>query len=150
MVADGDDARSAAAPGPRRRAPDLVGRIVSGHGRGRSLGFPTANIAEDGVGREVADGVYSCWIRLLPDTTVYGATISIGDNPTFDDVVDRRVEAFVHDLEADLYGRRVDVWIVRRLRSMTRYGSLAELIEQTARDVAHSRGVLAGEVPLDR
>jgi len=118
------------------------GVVVDGDKRGRELGFPTANIAV-GEGEVIpADGVYSCWVSFPPESTLYGATLSIGDNPTFDDVTDRRIEAFVHDLDADLYGRAVVVSIAGHLRSMVRCASLDELIVRTAEDVQRSRALL--------
>ncbi|GAA3877954.1 hypothetical protein GCM10022381_20500 [Leifsonia kafniensis] len=121
------------------------GVVVDGDKRGRLLGFPTANIAVAEKGDIPADGVYACWVSFPPDATRYGATVSIGDNPTFDDVTDRRIEAFVHDLSADLYGRSIAVSIAGRLRSMVRCASLDELIVRTAEDVERSRALLARE-----
>jgi riboflavin kinase/FMN adenylyltransferase len=63
----------------------------------------------------------------------------MGDNPTFDDVTDRRIEAFVHDFDGDLYGATVEVTVHAWLRGMVRCHSLQELIEKTAADVAASR-----------
>jgi len=89
------------------------------------------------------DGVYACWVTFPPATVPHGATISIGDNPTFDDVTDRRVEAFVHDFDGDLYGAEVEFTVHSWLRGMFRCESLDELIEKTAADVAASRIALA-------
>ncbi|WP_195760625.1 riboflavin kinase [Agromyces kandeliae] len=121
------------------------GRVVHGHGRGRILGFPTANLAVEPGEPVPEDGVYACrlWIGTEPEQL--GATISIGDNPTFGDVHDRRVEVYVHDLDRDLYGSDIRLEVAVRLRGMVRFTSLEELIRQTESDVVASRAVLAAQ-----
>ncbi len=120
----------------------FVGIVVEGDKRGRLLGFPTANIAQADGAAIPDDGVYACWVSFPPQADVYGATMSIGNNPTFDDVPDRRIEAHVHDLTAELYGRPIVVWVVEYLRGMTRFDNLDDLIRCTADDVRRSRAVL--------
>ena len=117
------------------------GVVVPGNGRGHGLGFPTANVAV-ARGAVPPDGVYSCWVRLLADPVTHGATVSVGTNPTFDDVEGRRVEAYLHDFDGDLYGRTLEVRLVRLLRPTSRFRSVAELIAQSADDVRRSRAVL--------
>jgi riboflavin kinase len=124
--------------------PSFSGLIVDGHKRGRLLGFPTANIAVEQGEKVPADGIFACWVRIDGDPHRRGATVSIGNNPTFDDVAERRIEAYVHDLAQDVYRRSVTVWVVRRLRSMERFGSLDRLVQQTAADVDESRRLLGG------
>jgi riboflavin kinase/FMN adenylyltransferase len=115
------------------------GIVVHGDKRGRELGFPTANIAVTNHEALPADGVYACWVSFPPAAQRHGATISIGDNPTFDDVTERRVEAFVHDFDSDLYGASAQVTLHAWLRDMVRCDSSEELIEKTTVDVAASR-----------
>ena len=115
------------------------GTVVHGDKRGRELGFPTANIDVAPSAALPGDGVYACWVSLRAGTALHGATVSMGDNPTFDDVTDRRIEAFVHDFDGDLYGATVEVTVHAWLRGMVRCHSLQELIEKTAADVAASR-----------
>lgn len=126
------------------RLPRFAGAVVHGHKRGRILGFPTANIALSSAAVLGEDGVYSCWVKLPDRKTLYGATVSVGRNPTFDDVLERRVEAYIHDLDEMLYGLTIEFFIVHRLRDMTRFSGVDELIAQTARDVERSRALLAG------
>lgn len=124
------------------------GIVVHGDKRGRELGFPTANIAVTDHEALPVDGVYACWVSFPPFTERHGATISIGDNPTFDDVTDRRVEAFIHDFDADLYGATIEFTVHAWLRGMVKCTTLEELIEKTAADVAASRIALAGPPQL--
>ncbi|MFD4422272.1 riboflavin kinase [Agromyces sp. NPDC058484] len=133
---------TAAAPGVTGGVPSFTGRVVGGNGRGRLLGFPTANVAPHEEAGLPPDGVYACWVAIQPSRDVFGATMSIGNNPTFDDVAERRVEVFIHDLAADLYGRRVVVWVAQLLRPMRRFSTLDELIDHTAADVRRSRAAL--------
>ena len=123
--------------------PQFSGLVVHGNKRGRVLGFPTANIAVNGPFPLPDDGVFSCWALLREGEALRGATVSVGRNPTFDDVHDRRVEAYIHDLDELLYGRTIAFFIVERLRDMQRFASVAELIAQTGRDVERSRLLLA-------
>lgn len=127
----------------------FTGVVVTGHGRGRTLGFPTANIELFDATAMPPDGVYSSWIRRPPDTGFLGATVSVGENPTFDDVDGKQVEAYIHDLDESLYGCTVEVHLAMHLRPMLKFPTLAELIAQTAADVQRSRTVLAGSRPPD-
>ncbi|WP_290473800.1 riboflavin kinase [Leifsonia sp. 71-9] len=118
------------------------GVVAAGDRRGRLLGFPTANLAIT-AGEPPADGVYSCWVTLDGETAPRGGTVSIGANPTFDDVSDRRVEVHIHDFGGDLYGRSVAVEIVRLLRENSRLGGVGELTRKSAEDVRRSRAILS-------
>lgn len=126
----------------------LRGEVVHGLKRGREMGFPTANLATDAEGFVPADGIYAGW--LVDDgsgqpgsSTRYPAAISVGTNPTFDDVPVRQVEAYVLDEAAlDLYGHRVTVEFVDRVRPMMAFEGIDALIAQMHRDVAAVRSVL--------
>jgi len=74
----------------------------------------------------------------------YGGTASIGNNPTFADVNERRVEVYLHDFDASIYGDEINIRLVQHLRLMQHFSGIDELIAQTARDVAASRAILAG------
>lgn len=128
--------------------PRFSGVVVHGNKRGRVIGFPTANIALSDGALLADDGVYCCWVKLPTDDTLRCATVSVGRNPTFDDVLDRRVEAYIHDLDATLYGLTLEFFIVHRLRDMVRFASINALIEQTGSDVERSRKLL-GETRAD-
>lgn len=126
----------------------VSGEVVYGHARGRELGYPTANLSVDSEGMIPADGVYAGWLERPelaedhPDRRL-PAAISVGTNPTFDDVVRRTVEAYVLDrLDLDLYGEIVWVDFTRRLRGNLRFDSVEELTEQMAQDVDRCRALL--------
>ena len=126
------------------------GTVVHGLKRGRELGFPTANLSFDAEGIIPADGVYAGWLvdegagrsETRPRTR-YPAAISIGTNPTFDDVPTRQVEAYVLDeTDLDLYGHVVQVQFTHRIRGMAAFQGIEALIEQIAQDVDDVRAAL--------
>ena len=135
-ISAGDVRAAAEALGRPHR---LEGVVVRGDQRGRELGYPTANVDCGEHAAIPTDGVYACWFhhqgRARP------SAVSVGTNPTFSGRV-RTVEAFVLDTDEDLYGARVAVDFVDRLRGMDRFDSVDELIHQMDRDVERTREVL--------
>ncbi|QDO89093.1 bifunctional riboflavin kinase/FAD synthetase [Ornithinimicrobium ciconiae] len=128
----------------------VSGEVVHGHHRGREFGFPTANLGPDMTGLIPADGVYAGWLERLdlprgdPERRLPSA-ISVGTNPTFDDVPVRLLEAHVLDrTDLDLYHEQVGVDFVARLRGNVRFESVEELLTQIGRDVDASRSILLG------
>jgi len=122
------------------RPPCVAGTVVQGDARGRELGYPTANIGGDVQGFIPGDGVYAGW--LTAGEQRYPAAISIGTNPTFEGVEERRVEAYVIDASLELYGETVTVDFVEHLRGMERFDTVDALIAQMDADVARARQVL--------
>ena len=137
-IAEGDVAAAGEGLG---RLYAVEGPVVRGDGRGRGLGFPTANVevAEDMA--VPADGVYAGWL-VRADRSRLPAAISVGTNPTFDGV-ERRVEAYALDVDIDLYGEHVLVEFAHRLRGMVRFDSVDDLVAQMEQDVTDSRRILA-------
>lgn len=132
------------------RSPSVWGEVVHGLKRGRELGYPTANISSELEGFVPADGVYAGWLVDTERTGTprarisYPAAISIGTNPTFDDVHARQVEAYVLDETGlDLYGHHVEVRFVERVRAMTAFDGVEALLVQMADDVARVRAILS-------
>jgi len=128
--------------------PTVTGEVVHGLQRGRELGFPTANLAADAEGFVPADGVYAGWLVVRAEgdqlsSTRYPAAISVGVNPTFGDVDQSQVEAYVLDeTDLDLYGSRVDVQFQQRLRGMVAFEGVEKLVAQMRDDVERTRGIL--------
>ena len=128
----------------------VSGTVVHGHHRGRDLGYPTANLGADRAGMVPSDGVYAGWVERVEqahddEDRRLPAAISVGTNPTFTDVPERTVEAYVLDrVDLDLYEETVGVDFVCRLRDNVRFDSVDDLREQMARDVAVCRSVLLG------
>ena len=149
-LAAGDVAQAAAVLG---RHHVLAGEVVHGFARGRELGFPTANLETDVQGMIPADGVSDGWVHAAHGG-VWPAAISIGSNPTFEDV-SRVVEAHVIDRhderveDFDLYGQHIEVEFVARLRGMVAYEGVEKLVAQITQDVDEARAILA-TTPSDR
>jgi riboflavin kinase/FMN adenylyltransferase len=118
----------------------LEGIVVRGDGRGRDLGFPTANLSTPKFAAVPADGVYAC--RFLQGGQVRNAAVSVGTNPTFSGR-ERRVEAFVLDVHEDFYGQRVALDFVARLRGQLKFDSSDDLVVQMRQDVEQARRLLA-------
>jgi riboflavin kinase/FMN adenylyltransferase len=116
----------------------LEGIVVRGDGRGHELGFPTANLSTPRYTAVPADGVYACRFILLASGRALKAAVSVGTNPTFSGR-ERRVEAFVLDVDEDFYGQRVGLDFIARLRDMERFDSVQGLIDQMHADVAKAR-----------
>jgi riboflavin kinase / FMN adenylyltransferase len=149
LIQAGDVATAAEVLGRLHR---VVGVVVEGDHRGRGLGYPTANLSQDASGLIPADGVYAGrLVRLLrpvgdPEHRL-PAAISVGTNPTSDGT-QRRVEAYVLDRDdLELYGERVAVEFVRRLRPTVRFDGVPALLVQMAADVDECRAVLGVRAP---
>src|SRR6266545_3049001 len=130
----------AAAAGALGRPHRLEGVVVRGDRRGKEIGFPTANLLTRPDAAVPADGVYAAW--LVRDVQRLPAAVSIGTNPTFSGR-ERRVEAYVLDFDDDLYGERVALDFVERLRDMQRYSGVEPLIAQIREDIVRTREVLS-------
>jgi riboflavin kinase / FMN adenylyltransferase len=144
-VQAGDMQAAAHALGRPHRVDGVVER---GDQRGRDLGFPTANLRTDAWTAVPADGVYAGrayrldeWGRTVPGEPLGIAAISVGTNPTFE-VRQRRVEAYVLDFEADLYGDVLGVEFVERLRGMEKFEDVGALVAQMTDDVKRTRALL--------
>lgn len=151
----------------------LQGPVVVGAQRGRTLGFPTANVAVQVEQAMPANGVYAAWARLrggphasgdldeLPwrrppvqlrrfaewiqfegsDEEQHRAVVNVGNRPTFDNGP-RTVEAHLLDFDRDIYGQRLALDFVTRLRPEQRFNGIEELVAQIERDVAQARQLL--------
>jgi riboflavin kinase/FMN adenylyltransferase len=118
----------------------IGGEIVAGAGRGRTLGFPTANVRPDRT-LLIPTGVYAA--RLSVGADVHGAVVNVGVRPTFgeDTVV---VEAYVLDFHGSLYGLAVRLAFVDRIREERRFPGIDALRAQIEQDVGEARRRLGG------
>jgi riboflavin kinase/FMN adenylyltransferase len=166
MIEAGQVGAAAAALG---RPPTLTGIVVPGERLGRALGFPTANLEVPEIQVVPADGVYAAWAELVPGhgdsegcSSACGtqqhpgggvrapgtqpirrwpAAVSIGTRPQFGGTR-RVVEAHLLDFDGDLYGTRMRLHFVARLRGQQRFSGVEELVEQIRHDVARVRRLL--------
>ncbi len=126
------------------REPEIEGVVEHGDQRGRTIGFPTANVAAAGDIQLPADGVYAGWYER-PDGSTHRAAISIGRRPTFyTDNGLLLVEAHLLDFDGDLYDEIGRVRIQEWIRGQLRFNGPDELAAQLKADVATTRTVLPG------
>ncbi len=124
----------------------IRGSIVQGDGRGRTLGFSTANLQPE---NEVlpASGVYAGRLRFLDDGVPgrgedLPAVMNVGHRPTFGGTNGVQAEAHLIDFDGDVYGRRVELLFLNRLRPERRFPGVEALREQIASDVVEARRLL--------
>ncbi len=119
----------------------VPGKVTRGDGRGRQLGFPTANLAVWPKRMMPAAGVYACQAEAGGE--VYPAVVNLGVRPTFEQrPVAPRLEAHLLDFSGDLYGQTLTLHFIARLRPEQRFPSAEALAAQIARDVAAAREAL--------
>ncbi len=139
LLAAGDVAGAARLLG---RPHQVRGVVAVGDGRGRGLGFPTANVAVPATVAVPADGVYAGWYQR-PDGLRRPAALSLGRRPTFYEHADLSLlEAYLLDFDDDLYDEPARVEFVDRLRAQLRFDDVDDLVAQMDRDVADTRSRL--------
>jgi riboflavin kinase/FMN adenylyltransferase len=118
----------------------VSGRVVTGQGRGRKLGFPTANISSQ---TEVVplNGIYATLIEVKSKQWL--SVSSVGVNPTFGDGP-RTVESFIFDFESEIYGEAVKLFFVKRIRDEKKFVTVEDLIAQMHRDVNQAKVIFKG------
>jgi len=118
------------------------GKVVTGDQRGRTLGFPTANVEVPNVTCLPADGVYAGWY-IRPDGTRQACAINLGRRPTFYEHADSSLlEAHLLDFHGDLYGEQAKVQFTHFLRSERKFEGIDALISQLRADIDHARTAL--------
>jgi riboflavin kinase/FMN adenylyltransferase len=120
----------------------VAGEVVEGDRRGRTLGFPTANLVPQDGYVVPGHGVYACRARTA-DGVAHVAATNVGVRPMFVTGRGELIEAFLVDFDGDLYGSRLRVEFLKRLRGEKRFESVEALIEQMGRDVEETRAIAA-------
>jgi riboflavin kinase/FMN adenylyltransferase len=143
LLAEGDVAGAAALLG---RLPAIRSVVAHGLQRGRALGYPTANLAPEIEGFVPADGVYAAWLTV--GGIRYPAAVSIGNNPTFEGVPEKQVEAHAIDQAGlDLYDQTAEIAFVEYIRGMRKFSGPEALAEQMGADELRIREVLGVPQP---
>lgn len=127
-ISEGDVVKAAELLG---REYSLTGNVVEGFHLGRTIGFPTANIAYDDCRMLPKDGVYA--VRVNVDSRTYPAMLYIGSRPTVN-TGKISVEAYLFDFSGDIYGKDLNVSFVDRIRDSVKFDSVEELKTQLKRD----------------
>ena len=122
---------------------EITGQVVRGHGRGaRLLGFPTANISLDNGLLVPGAGIYA--VRVEMQGRIYPGVANIGTCPTFDNQ-ELSLEVYLLDFDRDIYGERLAVQFVERLRDEQRFADVPALVHQIKKDVAAARQIVGPE-----
>ncbi len=118
----------------------VLGVVIPGRRLGRTLGFPTANIALEPANR-LAHGVYA--VRVFVDGARFDGVASFGTRPTVDDGPPL-LETFLFGFDGDLYGRTIEVAFVKRIRGERKFDSLDALVAAMPRDKEEAQAILTG------
>lgn len=138
LLAEGDVAAAAQCLG---RDYELSGTVVSGYGRGRTIGYPTANLCVDDADKLIpADGVYAA--RAIHDGHTYAAMMNIGFHPTTGTDGHRTIEVHLLDYAGSLYGHRLSVALVSRLRTEQCFATATDLARQLCDDEQRVRAMV--------
>lgn len=125
--------------------PIIEGEVVYGERRGNTLGFPTANLEIENKLIVPANGVYSVKVRVGQDS--YWGVTNIGIKPTFHgNTYARTIEVHLLDYDGNLYGRKIRVQFIRKLREEKRFHNVGELVRQIERDISEARVDASGQV----
>lgn len=124
------------------RPPSLTGIVKQGDQRGRTIGFPTANVIPDPTHALPVNGVYATRTRLPGGETIPSVT-NVGTRPTFAGQT-RQVESHLLDWEGDLYGQEIMVQFLHRLRDERKFPDIGALLAQIQQDAAAARTLLLG------
>ncbi|MDD8016740.1 MAG: bifunctional riboflavin kinase/FAD synthetase [Bacteroidota bacterium] len=123
------------------------GEVVRGHGRGKKLGYPTANIKIDNSHKLVPKiGVYA--VKIHVEGVWYGGMMSIGYNPTFHEHHDRTTEVNIFSFDKDIYGEIVTVECIERTRDEKKFNSVDELVVEMKNDEVTTKKILEHYIPL--
>ncbi len=119
-------------------------KVVPGDGRGKSLGFPTANVEPENPDKLIpANGVYAVIVKLSGQK--FGGMMNIGVRPTFAGAA-RTLEVHLLDFNRDIYGQRLELYFIARLRAEKKFDAIPALVAQLHDDRAASRRVLQAEL----
>lgn len=107
---------------------EFIGKVVKGEGRGRQLGWPTANL--DNVSLSLNYGVYQVEVAL--DNKSFQGLMHFGPKKTFNNLIS--AEVYIKDFNQDIYGRQLKITVIKKIRSIIKFESVEALIRQMEQD----------------
>ncbi len=116
----------------------INGKVISGMGRGKKLGIPTANLEYKG-GLIPPFGVYV--VNVSVDGKLFGGVANLGDNPTFGDVT-FSFEVHIFDFDRDLYGKEIEVSFITRIRGEKKFNNIKALKKRMEKDIKTAKNIL--------
>ena len=118
----------------------ITGKVINGDKRGRTLGFPTANLQVFPVNQTIPDdGVYA--VKAIYDSKAYDAVMSIGKNPTFD-TKERRLEVHLLDFDKEIYDKELNILFYEKIRGEYKFNDVDKLIEFIKNDIKTAQKIL--------
>lgn len=109
---------------------NFSGKVVKGEGRGKKLGFHTANL--DNIGLNLNYGVYLAEVKV--DNKKYQGILHFGPQKTFGNKV--TAEVYIKDFNSEIYGKRLKVMVIKKIREIKRFKSIDGLVKQIRKDIA--------------
>lgn len=125
----------------------IGGTVQHGDKRGRTLGYPTANMAMGDYIRPPY-GIYAVTVRIAGDNAVYGGVANLGIRPMFETPAPL-LETFIFDFDSDIYGKRIEVTPIQFLRPEMKFDGIESLKNQMHEDCALARGVVKSAIRTD-
>ena len=116
------------------------GKVIHGFERGRTIGFPTANLEIDPARVMLPTGAYAVEVEFENQNFI--GIANVGNNPTFEEQISSRIEVFIDNFSGDLYGREIEIRFIETLRSEQKFSSVEDLISQLKMDLEHAREIL--------
>ncbi|CAM3359157.1 bifunctional riboflavin kinase/FAD synthetase [Marinicrinis lubricantis] len=118
----------------------IAGKVIHGHARGRTIGFPTANLELNHAYVLPQSGVYAVLVTADEDRRMAGV-MNIGVKPTFHSGHDLSIEVHIMDFQGDLYGKTLQVEILEHIRAEQKFPSIEALVEQIKRDSENAKKI---------
>ena len=116
----------------------ISGKVISGEKIGRTLGFPTANIEIDSTNKLIPpNGVYAIQTKI--NGAQYNGLLSIGNKPTFGKYDNQFVEAYLIDFDQNIYGQKIEVTLIGKIRNEAKFSSADELVTKMNDDLLFSQ-----------
>lgn len=119
----------------------IIAEVVNGRRVGNTIGFPTANIHPEKFLVLPHNGVYIT--KTLLNGHLYNSMTNVGFNPTFEDVRQKTVETHIMDFNQDIYGEKIEVFFLKKIRDETKFSSVEELVNQITQDMKVARDYLS-------
>lgn len=120
----------------------LSGKVVSGYGVGRTIGFKTANIEVEDLDKLIpGNGVYAVYVKTA-DGVMHKGMMNIGNRPTVHDNVERAIEVHILDFDGELYENNIEIFFEKFMRPERKMSGLDELKSQLSKDEAMAREIL--------
>lgn len=111
----------------------ITGTVIHGDGRGRTIGFPTANIVRITPSITLSPGVYASWVTM-PDGKIYKGAMHVGPRPTFDDETSTVEIHVLNWNDSDFYGEALSFIVIKKLRDIEKFDTVESLVEAIQHD----------------